>query len=134
MMPLALNEGLERKAFPGTPMRVFARLRPGVSLLQAKAEMEPLFLHTQAFIPLEIRKDFHLGIRSLRDRETEDVRWTAWILLGSVLAVLLIACANVASMMMARGEARERELAVRSALGASRSEERRVGKECRSRG
>ena len=120
MMPLALNEGLERKAFPGTPMRVFARLRPGVSLLQAKAEMEPLFLHTQAFIPLEIRKDFHLGIRSLRDRETEDVRWTAWILLGSVLAVLLIACANVASMMMARGEARERELAVRSALGASR--------------
>ena len=120
MLPMALDEGQERKAFPGHPMRTFARLRPGVSIQQAKAEMEPLFLHTQSWIPQDIRKDFHLSVRSLRDRETKDVQLTAWILLGSVLAVLLIACANVASLMMARGEARERELAVRSALGASR--------------
>ena len=119
MLPMALNEGMERKALPGTPMRTFARLRPEVSIAQAKAEMEPLFFHTRNWIPVEIRKDFHLSIRSLRDRETEDVQLTAWILLGSVLTVLLITCANVASLMMARGEARERELAVRSALGAS---------------
>src|ERR1017187_4800896 len=120
MLTMALNEGLERKALPGTPMRVFARLSPGVSIAQAKAEMEPLFLHSQASIPEQIRKDFHLSIRSLRDRETKDVQLTAWILLGSVLAVMLITCANVASLMMARGETRERELAVRSAVGASR--------------
>src|ERR1035437_7652971 len=107
MLPMALDEGQERKAFPGHPMRTFARLRPGVSIQQAKAEMEPLFLHTQSWIPQDIRKDFHLSVRSLRDRETKDVQLTAWILLGSVLAVLLIACANVASLMMARGEARE---------------------------
>jgi predicted permease len=120
MMPLALDEGIERKSSPGHPMRTFARLRPGVSIAQAKAEMEPLFVHTQSWIPREIRNDFHLSIRSLRDRETQDVRLMAWILLSSVLAVLLIACANVASLMMARGEVRERELAVRAALGASR--------------
>jgi predicted permease len=121
MLPLALNEGLERKGMPGSPMRTFARLRTGVSLAEAKAEMEPVFVHTQeTFLPGPLRKDFHLSIRSLRDIETKDVRLTAWIMLGAVLAVLLIACANVAGLMMARGEARERELAVRTALGASR--------------
>jgi putative ABC transport system permease protein len=105
----------------GDPMRTFARLKPGVSIEQARAEMEPLFEHTRdTFVPPEYRKDFHLSIRSLRDRETQDVQLIAWVLFGSVLAVMLIACANVASLMMARGEARERELAVRSALGATR--------------
>ena len=107
----------------GYPMRTFARLKPGVNIEQARAEMEPLFIHTRdTLVPLppEVRKEIHLSIRSLRDRETQDVQSMAWILLGSVLAVLSIACANVASLMMARGEARERELAVRSALGASR--------------
>lgn len=120
-IPMTLDEAQERSAKPGSPMRTFARLKPGISIAQAKAELEPLFIHTQqAFIPPPIRKDFHLSIRSLRDRQTQDVQLMAWILLGSVLAVLLIACANLASLMMARGAARERELAVRSALGASR--------------
>ncbi|MGB7548369.1 MAG: ABC transporter permease [Terracidiphilus sp.] len=121
IMPMALDEALERKSSPGHPMRTFARLMPGVSIPQARAEMEPLFLHTRnTLIPPQIRKDFHLSIRSLRDRETKDVQLPAWILLGCVLAVMLIACANVASLMVARGQARERELAVRLALGASR--------------
>jgi predicted permease len=125
ILPFALDEGKERaeghEGGLGHPMRTFALLRPGISIAQAKAELEPLFAHTRdTIIPAQIRKDFHLSVRSLRDRETKDVQLTAWVLLGSVLAVLLIACANVASMMMARGEARERELAVRSALGASR--------------
>jgi putative ABC transport system permease protein len=120
---MALNRAAQPTANGGFgyPMRTFARLKPGVSIAQAREEMEPLFEHTRdTIIPPDVRKDVHLSIRSLRDRETQDVQLASWILLGSVFAVLLIACANVASLMMARGAARERELAVRSALGASR--------------
>ena len=104
----------------GYPMWAFARLKPGVSVAQAEEEMEPLFLHTQQWIPPQIRQDFHLQVRSIRDRQMQDAYTAARILLGAVFAVLLIACANVGSLLSARSAARARELAVRSALGASR--------------
>jgi predicted permease len=105
----------------GYPMWAFARLKPGVSVQQARDELQPLYQHTQQWIPKEIRKDFHLQVRSIRDRQMQEAYQVAWVLLGAVFAALLIACANVASLFSARGLARERELAVRSALGASRS-------------
>jgi len=104
----------------GDPMRLFARLKPGMSVAQAYAQMQPLFKSDLKWFPAGAEKELRLRIRSLRDRETQDVRPVAWILFGFVLAVLLIACANVAGLMMARGAGRQRELAVRSAIGASR--------------
>jgi putative ABC transport system permease protein len=122
VFPMALDPALQQKINGGfgNPMRVFARLKPGVSVAQAYAQMLPLVDAERSQFPASVFNEVRLSVRSLRDRETQDVRPVAWILFGFVLAVLLIACANVASLMMARGAARQRELAVRSAIGASR--------------
>jgi putative ABC transport system permease protein len=122
IFPMALDRGAQQTVNGGfgAPMRVFARLKPGVTVAQAYAEMQPLFDSERKLFPAQARKEVRLVIRSLRDRETQTVRPVAWILFGFVLAVLMIACANVAGLMMARGAARQREIAVRAAVGASR--------------
>jgi predicted permease len=122
VFPMALNSAIQQTVNGGfgNPMRVFARLKPGVGVAQAYAEMQPIFESELHGFPAEARKEVRLSIRSLRDRETQDAQPVAWIFLGFVLAVLLIACANVASLMMARGAAQQREMAVRAAIGASR--------------
>lgn len=122
VLPMAFDPTIQTKANGGfgNPMRLFARLKPGVTLARARAEMQPLFRSDLSFFPPDASKVLRLSIRSLRDRETQDAQPVAWVLLGFVMAVLLIACANVASLMMARGAARQREIAVRAAIGASR--------------
>jgi putative ABC transport system permease protein len=86
-------------------MRLFARLKPGVSVAQAYAQMQPLFNGDLKGFPPSAKSETRLSIRTLRDRETQDARPVAWVLFGFVLAVLLIACANVAGLMMARSGA-----------------------------
>ena len=121
VMPEALDEAAERKESPDTVMYAFARLKPGTTIQQAQDQLQPVFNYSLSLAPAQFRKEVHLRVRSIRDRQMHDVRMAAWVLLGAVLAVLLIACANVTSLLMARGAQRERELAVRSVLGASRA-------------
>jgi len=123
LFPKALGEGADRASNGGLggPRRAFARLRPGISIQQAEVELQPLFQQALQRIPPDLRYDVHVRVRSLRDSQMQDVRMTAWILLAAVTAVLLIACANVASLLMARGAMRQRELAIRFALGATRA-------------
>ena len=77
---------------------------------QAAERLKPVFDYSLSLAPPRFRSEVHLRVRSIRDRQMQDVQLVAWILLGSVMAVLLIACANVASLLLARVAAREREL------------------------
>jgi predicted permease len=120
MLPSQLDETAQRRADPGRPMWAFARLKPGVTVEQAKQELQPVFDYSLRLAPAPFRKEVHLAVRSLRDRQMHDVRGVAIVLVLLVAGLLLIVCANITGLMLARRAAREREIAVRSALGASR--------------
>ena len=122
LLPLALDESTGRG--PDARQRIirtFARLKPGISRTQAAVMLQPLYQESLNYVPQQFRKEVSLRVRSLRDRQVGDSRVASWILLGAVISVLLVACTNVANLVLARATSRQRELAVRAALGATRA-------------
>jgi len=102
------------------PWRVVGRLKAQVSLPQAQLEMNTIAQRLEQAYP-DTNKDMRVNVVPIRLQLTgQNVRLALWILFSAVVCVLLIACTNVANLMLTRGIAREREIAIRMALGAGR--------------
>jgi putative ABC transport system permease protein len=117
--PVALD-----RADPDISRRYFAfqaRLKPGVSLQQAAADIDVIARRLAQQYPKNYPKQFSVNVVSWVDSLVGQFRTTLYTLAAAVGLLLLIACSNVANMLLARGAAREKEMAIRVSLGAGRS-------------
>lgn len=104
----------------GTQYDPLLRLKPGVTHEAADAELQPLLEQFARETPTHFPKKFRVRVKGLNDQFVERIGPQLYLLFGAVALLLMVGCANVAILLLARGTARQHELAIRSAIGASR--------------
>jgi len=118
-IPLALTPKQKAEREPGSD-EVIARLRPGISVSKAQSEMSTIMVRLDQLHSGDFGRGWGAFVENFMDNAVGPVRPLMWLLLGAVLLVLLIACGNAASLLLARAANRMRELGMRVALGAGR--------------
>ena len=118
-LPLDLGATQDPRTRGGLNFQAVARLKVGESLQQAQLQMTGIAARLEEQYP-ETNKNRGVAVTRLQDHMVSGVRTTLYMLLGAAGLILLIACANTATLLVARGSTRTRELAVRAAVGASR--------------
>jgi predicted permease len=115
---LANRLGYDAAQRNGVSMRVIGRLRPGITIERAQAAADQVAADARKNFPIEGTAGYAIRVEPMRKHLVSEVRPAILALMGAVIFLLLIACANVANLLLVRASLRQRELAIRSAIGA----------------